>query len=296
VQGRFGAVLVTVTKIENEDSKAFGEVAPQIRNDLALARAKTEVQDIHDKIEDERAGGASLEDAAKKLNLPVITIDAVDRSGRDPAGKPLSSPPDAARIVSAAFASDIGVDNEPIEANGGYVWYEVTGITPAHDRPMDEVKAEVEQHWREDEIAARLKAKAAEILEKLKGGAPFDTVAAAEGLKVEVAANLKRGLAPGGGAISARMVEQIFRTPKDSYGSAQGDRPADWIVYRVNDIITPKLDIEAKDTKDIQTSVLRQLNDDVFGQYMGALEKDLGISVNQAALAQALGSGPPDTD
>ena len=45
------------------------------------------VQDVHNKIEDERAGGASLEDVAQKLKLPVVSYDAVDRSGHDPNGK-----------------------------------------------------------------------------------------------------------------------------------------------------------------------------------------------------------------
>ena len=48
-----------------EDAKSLAVVTPQISNDLALERAKTQVQDIHDKIEDERAGGGTLDDAAK---------------------------------------------------------------------------------------------------------------------------------------------------------------------------------------------------------------------------------------
>ncbi len=38
------------------------------------------------KIEDERGAGQSLADIAKKLNLSMRTIDAIDRSGRDPKG------------------------------------------------------------------------------------------------------------------------------------------------------------------------------------------------------------------
>ena len=130
VQGRFGAVLVTALQVIPEEAKTLADVAPQIRNDLAVERAKTEVQSIHDKIEDERAGGASLEEAAQKLKLPLVTYDALDRSGRDPAGKLVSNLPHPGDVVSAAFASDVGVDNDPIEADGGYIWYDVAGITP----------------------------------------------------------------------------------------------------------------------------------------------------------------------
>src|SRR5580693_10746458 len=140
VQGRFGAVIVTVSQIVPEDKKSFADVAPQIRNEIALARVKKTVLDIHDKIEEARAGGASLEDAAQKLKLPVVTYDAIDRSGRGPDGKPIQNLAHAAEVVNAAFASDVGVDNDPLDADGGYIWYDVAGVTPAHDRNLDEVE------------------------------------------------------------------------------------------------------------------------------------------------------------
>ena len=42
--------------------------------------------------------------------------------------------------------------------------------------------------------------------------------------------------------------------------------------------------------------VSRQVSDDVFGEYMAWLETDLGTSVNQSALQQALGNSAPDTN
>ena len=108
-----------------------------------------------------------------------------------------------------AYASDVGVDNDPIDADGGYVWYAVADIAKAHDRTLDEVKAQVTQRWRDDEIAARLKTKADDILGKLKGGEAFDALAAADKLKIETATDLKRG--GSSGAITPRMTEAIFQ-------------------------------------------------------------------------------------
>ena len=96
VKGRFGAVLVTVLKIEAEQQKSLADVTPQIRNDIATERAKAEVQSLHDKIEDERAGGSTLEQAAQKAKLPIVTYD-LDRSGRNPAGEPVSQPAQSQR-------------------------------------------------------------------------------------------------------------------------------------------------------------------------------------------------------
>jgi peptidyl-prolyl cis-trans isomerase D len=252
------------------------------------------VQDLHDKIEDDRAGGTSLEDAAKKLNLPVAVYEAVDRSNHDPQGKAAISEFDAGQIINAAFATDVGVDNDPLEADGGFIWYAVAGITPARDRNLDEVKNEVEQHWRDDEIADRLKTKASDILDKLKGGTPLETLASANGVTMQTAADLKRGQsAPG---ISARMIEAIFHTAKDGVNSAEGDTPTQWIVFRITDDKVPPPDPNSASAKQMDQKLQRDIGDDLFGQYMASVEDELGTTVNQAALAQAFGNGTPETN
>jgi len=275
-------------------SKPFAEVAPQLRNDIALERAKTQVGDIHDKIEDARAGGATVEQAAAQFKLAVVTFDALDRSARDPQGKPIVNLPHGADVVRAAFASDVGVDNDPIEVDGGYIWYDVAAVMPTHDRKLDEVKNEVEQHWRDDEVAARLKDKAAELLDKLKNGTTFDAVAAADGLKIQTAAELKRGA--GNGVVSARAIDTVFHTAKDAFGSAAGDQPTQWMLFRVTDVKKPPIEANSAGAKQIEQTLKTQLADEVIGQYVAWLENDLGTSINPAVMAQALGNSSPETN
>ena len=45
------------------------------------------------------------------------------------------------------FGADQGADNDPvtIPQGGGYVWFEVQGITAARDRSLEDVKAEIEK-------------------------------------------------------------------------------------------------------------------------------------------------------
>ena len=292
VQGRFGAVIVTVNKIEPEEGKSLADVTPQIRKEIASDRAKADVRSLHEKIEDERAGGASLPQIAEKLKLTVATYD-VDRSGREPSGKVVNFP-HAGQVIPAAFNSDVGVDNDPLEADGGYIWYDVTGVTPARERTLDEVKSQVEAQWRDDEIATRLKAKAADILDKLKNGGTVEAMAAANGVKVETATDIKRSKPSE--TISARVIDAIFHTALDAFASAEGDKPTQWIVFRVTNVKTPSFQANSPNGKALNEMVSRQVSDDVFGQYMAWLENDLGTTVNQSALQQALGSSAPDTN
>ncbi len=295
MQGQFGAVLVTVLAIDPEVTKSLADVTSQLRNDLALERAKPQVQDIHDKIEDDRAGGMTLEQAAAKEKLAVVTYDAVSRNGLDPDGKPVVNLPHGAEVINAAFASDVGVDNDPIDADGGYVWFAVAGITPAHDRSLDEVKPQVEQQWRANETVSRLRSKANDLLDKLKTGTPFDTLAASNGLKVETANDFNRRGAVAG--MSPKTIDAVFHTAKDAFGSGEGNDPTQWIVFRVTGVKTPALDPNSTEAKDLAQTVQRQLGDDVIGQYVARLENDLGTNVNAAVLAQAMGqNSAPDTN
>ena len=294
LQTRFGGgVLVTVLQIMPETTRPLAEVTPQLRSDIALERAKTQVQNLHDKIEDDRAGGSTIGEAAAKLKLPVNTYE-VDRSERDPDGKPPLNIPHGADVVKAAFASDVGVDNDPIDADGGYIWYDVAAIAPARERTLDEVKAEVEQRWRDDEIASRLKTKVNDMIGKLNGGDQLAALAAADGLKIQKANNIKRGTASG--AISAQMTDAVFQTAKDAYGSVAGDNSSQWVVFRVLEVNTPALDANSPDHDRIAQTVQRELSADLVGQYVARLEDDLGASVNASMLAQATGNSAPDTN
>jgi peptidyl-prolyl cis-trans isomerase D len=292
VQGRFGAVIVTANKIEPEQAKSLAEVAPEIRKEIAAQRAKAEVRSLHEKIEDDRAGGTSLPQIAEKLKLTVASYD-VDRSGRDPSGK-VANFAHAGQVIPAAFNADVGSDNDPVETDGGYIWYNVAAITPSRDRTLDEVKDQVETRWRDDEVAARLKAKSAELLDKLKAGAPFEEVAAAAGVKVQTADKLTRGKPEGG--LSPRIVTAVFRTAKDAYGTSEGDQPTDWVVFRVTGITTPAFTADSAEMKRIDELLKKQETEEILEQYLAWLQNDLGTSFNQGALAQALGNAPPDAN
>ena len=289
IKGRFGTVLLQVGKIEPGSQKTYEEVAPQIKRELAESRAKTELGNLRDKFEDERAAGSTLAEAAKKIGLPSHTIDAVDRSGRGADGKPIADLPAKPDAVAAAFASDVGVDNDPLQLpDGGYLWYDVTGITPARDRTLAEVKDKVEARWRDDEVGKRLQAKADDMVGKLKAGTALDQLATESGLKVVSATDLQRGK-PGGFA-PAKLVEAAFKTPKDVPASAESDQATARFVFRVTGIADPTLDPAL--SKTIAAALLTSYSDDIIGAYVTRLESDFGVSLNQQSINQVIGGGP----
>lgn len=288
VSGKFGIALVKIGKVEPGVEPSYESAAAKLKLEIASERARNKVAELRDKIEDERGGGASVTEAAQKLGLAAITVDAVDRSGRLPGGQPAANIPAGLDVVSQAFNSDVGVDNDPISFKGGYVWYDVLGITPSRERNLDEVKQQVEARWHDDQISSRLRTKATEMVQKLDQGGKLADEATAAGLKVETASGFKRDASVPG--VPAAALTAAFRTAKDGVGQTPGNGGSEWVVFRVTDVSVPPLDLASDDIKKLKETLQRSLTDEQLAQYVTKLESEIGTTINQAAFAQVTGA------
>lgn len=288
-QGRFGVALIKVGRIEPGNQPTYESVAEKLKRDVALDRARAEINNLHNKMEDERGGGASVVEAAKKVGLSAVTIEATDRSGRAPDGKPVSGIPQGVDLIAQAFASDVGVDNDTLQlGSNGFIWFDVLGVTPSRDRTLDEVKDKVKAKWREDQISSRLMTKATDTVRKLEQGGKLADEAAGLGLKVESASAIKRDATTA--ALPAAVVAAVFRAAKDAAGQAPGAGNDEWFVFRVTDAKVPTLDVASDETKKLREGIQRGMSDEYVGQYIVKLEAEIGTKINQAAVAQITGA------
>jgi len=288
IDGAFGAIIVRVVKIEPGSGKPYAEIEPAVKKVLAVERAKQEIRKLRDKVDEEIGGGARLDEIAKKLNLPTRTIEAIDRSGRDPDGKTIDLPP-GTNLIEGIFSADVGMENDPLQTeDGGLIWYDLVAVTPSRDRTLDEVKDKVEARWHDEQVVSRLNAKASEMVDKIKGGTSLAEVAAAEKLNVQHSGWLKRRT--NSGDFPASAVGALFRTAKGAPASAEGKEPTERIVFVVSDVKEPAFDPAAADAKKISDALRNAMANDLYEQYLAKVEADLGVSVDQAALDQAIGN------
>jgi peptidyl-prolyl cis-trans isomerase D len=286
VAGRFGPVLVRVTKIEPEAVRPFQEVAGEIRKEIAQGRAREQIEDIHDAIEDQRASARPLAEIAKERGLTLVQVPAIDNKGLDKSGNPVTLP-DRDAVVKAAFASDIGVDNEALRiSDGGYVWFDVTGIEPSREKTLDEVRDQVAAQWREDEVSKRLADKARELTERLEKGDDLEAVAQSAGAPLKTATDLARNAAKDD--LSADAVARIFSVPVGKAGNTASGADAR-AVFKVTSATVPPLVADTPEAQRIETQLRNGMGDDLVNQYIAQIRKDLGITINQQALRQATG-------
>lgn len=285
VAGRFGPVLLRVTQIQPEAVRPFEEVAAELRQEVATERAQGQIERLHDEIEDLRAGAKPLADIAREKGLTLVQAPAVDANGLDKAGNPVDIPAKEA-VVKAAFASDIGVDNEALRTGTGYVWYDVTGIEASREKALDEVRDQVATQWREDQIAQRLTERARGLTERLEKGEAIEAVAQEAGTTVKTATDLARNAAKDD--LTAEAVNRIFAVPVGKAGHA-ANGPDARAVFKVTSATVPPLVTSTQQAQNIENQLRTGIGDDLINQYIAQVRQDLGVTINQQALRQATG-------
>ncbi len=290
VQAQFGTVILRVRKIIPSTVKPYSEVAAAIKGEIALKRAQNEIAKTHDAIEDQRTSGKSLTEAAQSVGLEPRVIPAIDASGNDPQGVPVKDLADGPALVKAAFASDIGVDNDTLRlTKGGYQWFEVAKIDRARDKTFAEAKADVEKSWREEQASKRLTAKTAELVKKLDAGESLAAIAAAEGkLAIKHASNVRRGLSSG---LAQNFVNEIFNVSVHRAGTTPNEAGGAFL-FQVTGSSVPPFDPRSPELANVAADAKGGFAEDLVAQYLAALESDIGVKLNAKAFASATGVSP----
>lgn len=286
VKGEFGYAILKAADVQQGKIRGFEEMEPQIRQELATQRAGDAVRDLRDRIEDQRASGKTLAEAAKTANLAPRVVDAIDARGLDAKGAPVPGVPDPERVLRAVFASDVGVDNDVISTKDhAYVWFDVLGVTPARDRTLDEVRDRVTAGWKEQQVAARLRQKADELVARLRGGEAFDAVAASAGVAVKRIEGVKREGAVAG--LSRGAQAQVFNLKVGESGSAEtGDGGR--LLFVVRSSLAPAFDAKSKQAEATAPVLAQQLAGDIVDAYVARLRADAKLTLDQPAIDRAM--------
>jgi peptidyl-prolyl cis-trans isomerase D len=283
-----GVVLLRVTLIEPGRTPTYEEAKPELEKKLLKERAAGAIFDLHDKIEDQLASGSRLSEIADKFKITYQLIDQVDREGRKPDGSTVTLPAQK-DLLNAAFATDTGVENDPIDAKDeGVIWYEVLGVVAEQVKPLDQVNDEVAKDWRTDELRTKVAKYAQDLVTSLNGGKTLEEVAKDISAEVLTSDSLKRdGITVN---VLPPAVAQAFTLPVKGYGSAPSGQEEGRIVFQVDKVTPPEpLDTAEADRLKQQLGLL--ISEDAISEYFAALETRYGVKINQPALAKLTGSG-----
>ena len=314
VQGIFGPVLLRVTEIQPGSTKARAEVEDELRKTIALQKATQDIYETHDRLEDERAAGETLADAAKAVALTARTIEAIDRSSRDPQGNIIADIPQSQEVIAEAFDTDEGVETDPVAiGSDGFVWFEVAGVTPERQKPFSEVREDVLSDWRAEERSKAIDALAEAVRKRVAEGADFNSVIAellpSSGAPAPSQENLAQENAESGeepvAVTPSRIVQQTiplkrngstpqlpqaavaagFEIPHNSVIVANGADDNERLVVQVAEIQSGDAEAISEDEK---TTFNATAADDIVSQLVTRLQSEQEVVINQQAINAAL--------
>ncbi|MEM0906597.1 MAG: SurA N-terminal domain-containing protein [Pseudomonadota bacterium] len=289
VDGRFGPLLVRVSEIQPAGKEPLSAVEADIRGEIALEEAQDQVRDLYDNVEDAVAGGARVDEIASRFSLPTQVVGAVDRQGQGRDGAPITPTLDPS-VLATLFRANEGDDAEPIEGRDAYTWVQLDSVTPAADRPFDEVFDDVLVAWTNAEKATRLDAKAAEALSAVEDGEDLETVATRYGADLVVTDPISQS-APAS-SLPQPAAEAAFEGPLNHTASvAVGD--GEHVVLKVTEISEPAFFEEDADLEDAKVTFDRGLADVLVYEFANARQADVGVSVNQPVLDVVIGVAEP---
>lgn len=284
VEGTFGPVVLRVTNVRPETVKSFDEVKDEIRNNLSLAAAAQNVQAVHDRFEDLRGSGSSLEEAAAQLKLKAVTVTA-DRSGNDGNGAGVSLPKSES-LLTDVFRSDVGAETLPSNlGNDGYVWFDVREVIAERDRVLSEVHDKVVADWTTEQQRNALAARAEELRNRLDGGDTLAAVAGELGLAVETKTGLRR---QGNDAIfGGEAIKAAFSGPVNTNATGPAADGESRLLMHVTAVNQPPADALSGEEQQLQ-QIARAAGDDMLDQMVTELQTTYGVQINQAMADQAM--------
>ena len=292
IDGIFGSVLLRVIEIQLENVNPIAEVSAEIRKALALDRAVNDIFDTHDKLEDERAAGETLTQAAKNVGLEVRVIEAVDRNGRDLQETVIKDLPESAKLIAEAFESAQGIETDPISiGTDGFVWFEVDGITEERQKPFEEVKSQLTIDWTEAETDKAINAIAEDIRKRVADGETLEKVtmellasadASASSRMLKSAALLRSDTSKD---MDSEAVQAGFADKQDAIIIANGIEGNGLLVMQI-------AEIQEGNNSSVDASTKEQINsaltNDLLSGLVTQLQQNQQVVVNQQAIDAAL--------
>ncbi|RUO97598.1 SurA N-terminal domain-containing protein [Hyphomicrobium sp.] len=287
IEGRFADVILRVTQIQPGVTRTLADVKDQVRDKLATEKARAELQNKHDEIEDNRIAGKSLKEIAEAQKITFKEIPAVDATGLGPDGKPVMETPDLRKIISRAFAPDSNNDDAGIElSSDGYAWVNVVSTEAPKQKPFDTVKEEVKNDYLSSERHRLLEELAKKLADRVNAGTPISAIEAEAKNKVEKTEPITRKTIPQ--SISESVVAQAFAMAKGKAGFGESPDHTTEIVFQVADII-PAPAASLTETDELNRQLQGQLANQTLTEYTEALKKRLGTTVNEAEIKSVLG-------
>ncbi len=160
IETGLGVYVFKVASVNQETTDSFDDVKEQIISELKADEALRQLYDLTDKVQDEVAAGAVLNEIASVLSLNLIQIKNVNEEGLMPDGNASGDLPLIVDFLLKAFEQNIGDELELYEGiSNKFYMLSVNNIVDSKLRELTDVREQVIADWtqgRRETLASEL--------------------------------------------------------------------------------------------------------------------------------------------
>ncbi len=287
VKGALNTALLKAVKVTPEKQPTLDEVKDDLRKKVQLDKAAEQLQPFYDQVEDARAASTKFEDIAAKLGIPVTVVPAITADGRDKSGKDVVLPA-RDEVLKAIYASDVGVENDALTVNDGYVWYDVREVVPSALRPLADVKDQVKADWAAAKLRSLAADKAKAILAKAGTTGTLDAIATELGQPVKTASHVTRGQTAEN--FDGVATQALFSSPEKALTWAPEPDGQSARIIEVSKVEIPAFDPASAEAKAIRQQMEKGLASDMNEAFVQALKSGAKIVLNDKLWADIRGT------
>ena len=281
VETPFGWKVFVVQGQTQEQVREFADVREILRSDIARDRALDAMFELANAVEDALAGGASLEEAAREIDITVHRIDDIDDAGRDRDNKPVSHVPAGRHFLRTVFDLNAGTQSDLLESDdGGYFIVRVDGVTAPALRPLEEVREQALAAWQATHRHDVAMERAQRIADNSTGGAelaraaePYQLVVAPHGPFNRIGDGLDDN------TIATDIPAIAFDLGRDQVGIANSDTAV--FVFQVTDIIR----VDPANEADLRDQIVAELSAgvrrDFAESFLTALRNEYAVTIDR---------------
>jgi hypothetical protein len=282
IEGPLGYVVLRVRDIKPGATLSLDAVEDRLRQRIIYDRALEDMLAFTETVEDELAGGETLENIGQRFALDVIKIDNITNNGKTLDGRESALLARYDALTGLLFESSIGEDIPMQEMeDGSFIWLRLNDVTPSIVPPLKDVRDAVTAEWKVDERSKLLQAMAEHMVKVGNETGSFKS--AAQGFKRKPLVSEPMTRQVSNDTFSSEAVARLFAVGKNKFAWASVGFGGEIIVMQAADIIEAELnDGAAKDI--IFDGEQRKYYNDLSNQFVLSLQQNFGTSVNQTNL------------
>jgi peptidyl-prolyl cis-trans isomerase D len=290
VKTGLGWALFKVSAVKTVPARSLDSIRGEIVAELSQTKARQALSEFANKLDGAIGDGATFDDVVKSNGLTIVESPALTAEGRDLAAPAEQPDPALVPVAKAGFVMEQGDDPQVIQVipDQRIALVTIAEVIPAGPPPLAQVRPLVERAYLLAEGAAQARKLAETLRAKIDQGQPIGQAVAGAGTALPAVSEIsaqRADISQAGKQVPAHMVALFsMKKGKTQLITLQGDQG--YLILHLDEIIPGDAANNPQLLAATSSGLSNVLGDEYGRQFLRAIETDVGVERNAAAIAR----------